>query len=193
MIIYYFIKYMYHRICTPFYRLGWRVAFSRGVAIKKSRYIQIGRNVFFGRNALIQVDPFNHLTFGSHKPKLKIGNYVSVGAGTEVSAVSNIEIEDDVIIAGHCHIADNSHRYDRVDMSIKYQGLDKVRPIKIKKGAWICWGVVICPGVTIGKHSVVGANSVVKEDIPDYCVAVGNPAKAVKKYDFALGAWVKVD
>lgn len=193
MMLYYLIKYVYHRIRTPFYGVGWRVAFSRGVTIKKSQYIKIGRNVFFGKDALIQVEPFHHLEFGSHKPKLKIGNYVSIGTGTEVSAVNDIEIEDDVIIAGHCHIADNSHRYDRVDTSIRYQGLDKVNPVKIKKGAWICWGVVVCPGVTIGKNSIIGANSVVKENIPDYCVAAGTPARVVKKYDFELGAWVKID
>ena len=48
------------------------------------------------------------------------------------------------------------------------------------------------PGVTIGKNSVIGANSVVTKDIPDYCVAVGAPAKVIKKYDFESGKWLKV-
>ena len=179
-------------IFTPFYKIGWPVAFSKGVEIKNSIYIQMERRVYLGKNALIQVEPFHHLKFGSHKPKLKIGNYVSIGAGAVISAVSDIELEDDVIIAPYCYIADNSHSFDRVDVSIKYQGLDKVSPVKIKKGAWLGWNSVICPGVTIGKNSVIGANSVVTKDIPDYCVAVGAPAKVIKKYDFESGKWLKI-
>ena len=190
--IYYIFKYVYHRTFTPFYKIGWSVAFSKGVEIKNSKYIQIGKRVYIGKNALIQVELIHHLQFGYHKPKLKIGNYVSVGVGSVISAVSDIELEDDVIIAPYCYIADNSHSFDRVDVSIRYQGLDKVKPVKIKKGAWLGWSVAVYPGVTIGKNSVIGANSVVTKDIPDYCVAVGAPAKVIKKYDFESGKWLKI-
>lgn len=190
--IYYFIKYIYHRIFTPFYKIGWRVAFSSGVEIKNSRFIQLGKRVYIGKNTLIQLEPFHHLEYGSHKPKLKIGNNVTVNNGSVISAVSDIEIEDDVIIAPYCYITDNSHCFDKVDISIRYQGLDKVKPVKIKKGAWLGWSSVICPGVTIGKNSVIGANSVVTKDVPDYSVAVGAPAKVIKRYDFESGKWLKV-
>ena len=43
--------------------------------------------------------------------------------------------------------------------------------------------VTICPGVTIGKNAVIGASSVVTKDIPDYAVAVGNPAKVIRYLD----------
>ena len=39
---------------------------------------------------------------------------------------------------------------------------------------------VIVGNVRIGRHCVVGANSVVTKDVPDYCVAVGSPAKVIK-------------
>ncbi|UKA22769.1 hypothetical protein IHC92_04280 [Photobacterium damselae subsp. damselae] len=48
------------------------------------------------------------------------------------------------------------------------------------------------PGVSIGKYCIIGARSVVTKDIPDYCVAAGNPAKIIKKYDFELKEWIKV-
>jgi acetyltransferase-like isoleucine patch superfamily enzyme len=51
---------------------------------------------------------------------------------------------------------------------------------------------VVLPGVTIGKHVVIGANAVVTRDIPDFSVAVGSPARVVRRYDEALG-WVTVD
>ena len=40
---------------------------------------------------------------------------------------------------------------------------------------------VICPGVTIGSNSVIGAGSVVTKDIPDWCIAAGNPCKVLRK------------
>jgi abequosyltransferase len=46
--------------------------------------------------------------------------------------------------------------------------------------------------VNVGKHCVIGANSVVNKDVPDYCVAVGNPAIVVKTLDVKTGQWVDV-
>lgn len=51
---------------------------------------------------------------------------------------------------------------------------------------------VILPGVLIGKHCVIGANSVVTDNIPDYSVAVGVPAKVIKKYNWKTGEWEKI-
>ena len=45
---------------------------------------------------------------------------------------------------------------------------------------WICDGVCVMPGVTIGENSIIGANAVVTKDIPENCVAAGNPAKVVR-------------
>lgn len=190
--IYYLFKYIYHRIFTPFYKIGWPVVFSRGVQIVNSRYIQIGNKVFINKDAFIQVEPYHHLEFGNHKPKLKIGNNVGIGRGVTICAVSDVEIEDNVMIAAHSFISDNSHGFDKIDIPIRYQGLNNVRPIKIRNGSWLGWNSVIMPGVTIGKNSVIGANSVVTKDIPDYCVAVGSPAKIVKKYDSSSKKWIRV-
>ena len=59
----------------------------------------------------------------------------------------------------------------------------KTAPIKIKKGAFIGASSIILKGVTIGERSIIGAGSVVTQDIPDYCVAIGNPARVIKKID----------
>ena len=55
--------------------------------------------------------------------------------------------------------------------------------VEIGDGTWIGENVCII-GASIGKQCVIGANSVVLKDIPDYCVAVGLPAKVIKKYNF---------
>jgi maltose O-acetyltransferase len=61
---------------------------------------------------------------------------------------------------------------------------DDARDIYIKDGAWIASGVIITGPVTIGENTVIGAGSVVAKDIPDGVLAVGNPAKVVKRIDF---------
>lgn len=54
------------------------------------------------------------------------------------------------------------------------------KPVVVNDGAHIGIGAIIMPGVTIGKGAIIGAGSVVTRDIPDYCVAVGSPARVIK-------------
>ena len=49
--------------------------------------------------------------------------------------------------------------------------------------AWIGAGATVLPGVRVGRHAVIGAASVVTKDVPDYAVAVGNPARVIKMLD----------
>jgi acetyltransferase-like isoleucine patch superfamily enzyme len=56
------------------------------------------------------------------------------------------------------------------------------------QGAWLGENVCVI-GASIGKNSVIGANSVVTKNIPDYCVAVGSPAKVIKKYNVEKQIW----
>ncbi len=93
-------------------------------------------------------------------------------------ARGGITIEDDVQIAANVQLISNNHDpYERMILTCK--------PVLIKKGAWIGAGATILPGVCLGEYSIVGAGSVVTKDIPDYGVAVGNPAKIVRKLDAA--------
>ena len=54
-------------------------------------------------------------------------------------------------------------------------------PITIGEDCWLGAGVIVCPGVTIGPRCVIGAGSVVVKDIPDDSMAVGNPARVIRK------------
>ncbi len=55
-------------------------------------------------------------------------------------------------------------------------------PVTIREGAWIATRAIVVGPVTIGRHAVIGAGAVVVEDIPDYALAVGVPARVVKFY-----------
>ena len=57
----------------------------------------------------------------------------------------------------------------------------KILNVKIKSGAVINPGAIIIAGVTVGENSIISPRSVVTQDIPDYCIAIGNPARVVKK------------
>ncbi|MEM3064586.1 MAG: acyltransferase [Candidatus Nitrosotenuis sp.] len=59
----------------------------------------------------------------------------------------------------------------------------KIEPVTIKSGAVLTPGSIIMAGVTIGENSIVSPGSVVTQDVPEYCVVVGNPARVVKKID----------
>ena len=61
------------------------------------------------------------------------------------------------------------------------------RSVSIGDGSWLGAGVVVLPGSQIGKHVVVGANSVVTGHLPDFCVAVGSPARVINQYSANSG------
>lgn len=68
-----------------------------------------------------------------------------------------------------------------------------IKPVSIGDNVWIGEGAFIGMGVKIGKGSVIGAHSFVNKNIPDYCIAVGSPAKVIKKYDWEGKMWRKAD
>jgi acetyltransferase-like isoleucine patch superfamily enzyme len=84
-----------------------------------------------------------------------------------------------------------NHSYEEIDLPISKQK-ETTAIITIEDECWIGANAVITAGVTIGKHSVIAAGSVVTKSIPAYSVAVGNPAKVIKCYDFERQQWIRV-
>ena len=66
------------------------------------------------------------------------------------------------------------------------------KKVTIGDGCWIGEKVIVLPGVTIGEKSVIGGGSVVTKDVPSYAIAVGNPARVIKKYNFETHKWENV-
>ena len=114
---------------------------------------------------------------------VKIGKFCHISPYVLIDLVypQLIKIEDNVTIGNNSMIF--AHVNPTASIELKKIFPRKIAPVIIKKGSVIFPGCIITAGVTIGEHSMVGAGSVVGEDIPDYCVVLGNPARVVKKID----------
>ena len=89
-----------------------------------------------------------------------------------VTVGDNCFIGPNVSIYTACHSTDPIERNSRREWA---------KPVTIGDNVWIGGSVTILPGVTIGSNVTIGAGSVVVKDIPDGCVAVGNPCRVVKR------------
>lgn len=107
-----------------------------------------------------------------------IGESVNL-VNTLLDCSGQIIIEDNVFFGHNCMILTGSHDYtlQRLERSQS----KCIKPVTIKRGAWIASGAIICQGVTIGENAVVGAGSVVLHDIPANELWAGNPCKFIKK------------
>lgn len=90
-------------------------------------------------------------------------------------SVGTIIIEDGVMLGPEVGLFTVNHEPKNIRIIM-------TKEIHIKRNAWIGARVNILPGVTIGENAIIGTGSIVTHDIPDNCVAVGNPARIVKTH-----------
>ena len=122
-----------------------------------------------------EVRPPLHCDYGRH---LSIGARSFVNFGLTALDVAAITIGDDVLIGPNVQLLTPTHP---VDPGPRREKWEAALPITIGDNVWIGGSVVVCPGVSIGDDSVVGAGSVVTKDVPAGVVAVGNPARVVRR------------
>lgn len=123
---------------------------------------------------------------------LYIGDNVIISESCFISACNRIVIEENVGISPNVMIIDNSRKPGDVVRPSKEQKVE-VGFVHIGADSWIAYGACVLPNVKIGRHCIIGALSVVTKDIPDYSVAIGSPAKVIKRFDFETRKWVRVD
>jgi len=158
--------------------------------ILNEAHIAIGERTMFGPHVALSVGMVDGQEI-LHSPVIRIGDRCLIGRGSGIVAHFCIEIGDDVWTGHHVYITDQNHGYEDLSLPISKQSQPE-RAVRIGNRSWIGHGSVVLPGVTIGHHVVIGANSVVTRDIPDYCVAVGAPARVVRRYIDGRG-WTDVD
>jgi len=157
--------------------------------IFNEQYIHIGENTLIGPDISLSAG----MVPGQEcitNPVVTIGDRCLIGRGSGIVGHFSIDIGDDVWTGHNVYITDQNHGYEDVSLPISKQSQPE-RAVKIGSGSWLGYGSVVLPGVTIGEHCVIGANSVVTRDVPSYSVAVGVPARVIKRY--LNGSWVEVD
>ncbi|KLU23544.1 acetyltransferase [Caballeronia mineralivorans PML1(12)] len=155
----------------------------RPLRINGSANITIGRDVFINNFAWLET-----IASFQETPALEIQRGAYIGNSAHIIATQSIVIEADVLIADRVYIADYAHGYRNVNTPVKLQPLTPRAPVRIGTGTWIGENVAVI-GCTIGRNCVIGANAVVTTDIPDYCVAVGAPAKVIRRWNAHTKEW----
>ena len=113
---------------------------------------------------------------------VRIGNGSEIGERCRISIANSLEIGEKVLLSPNVYITDCDHEYRNISVPVIDQGIaQKGQTVSIGYGSYIGINAVIVGNVKIGKHCVIGANSVVTKDVPDYCVAVGSPARVIKR------------
>ena len=164
-------------------------------------YHKIGKHSVIRRRTRMDVLPFNRFELGDYSTiedfctinngvgDVIIGRETRIGMGNVI--IGPVTVGNSVIFAQNIVMSGLNHGYEDVTLSIDKQKVTTA-PIIIEDECWIGANAVITAGVTVGKHSVIAAGAVVTKNIPPYSVAVGNPARVIKKYDFDKKEWVRV-
>lgn len=163
-------------------------------------YLSKGKGSVIYRSVRKDLVPFNRFELGARSVvedfsvlnnsvgDIIIGSESLVGIGNTI--IGPVHIGRNVNLAQNITISGLNHNFTDVTKTINKQGVS-TSPVFIDDDVWIGANTVILAGVTIGKHCVIGAGSVVTKNIPSYCLAIGNPAKIIKQYDFKKNIWIK--
>jgi len=164
------------------------IAFPRA-ALYNEQWIRIGEQTLIGPNVSLSAGmaPGQEMVTD---PVVRIGDRTLIGRGSHIVGHFQIDIGDDIQTGPYVYITDQNHSYEDPEVPIGRQWPVE-SPVVIGSGSWLGTGVVVLPGARIGRNVVVGAGSVVVGELPDHCVAVGSPARPVKRFIEGEG-WVPV-
>ena len=164
-------------------------------------YHKKGKGACVRKNTRMDIVPWNKFEIGTNSTiedfsainngvgDVIIGDRTKIGLSNTI--IGPVTIGNDIRLAQNITVSGLNHNYDDIHVPIHMQGVS-TSPIVIDDESWIGANVVVVAGVTIGKHSIVAAGSIVTKDIPPYSVAVGNPARIIKQFNFETNTWDKI-
>lgn len=173
---------------------GKNILLGSGITLRHPHKIRLGNNVVIDDGCLLDAKGSDNMgitirdnalisrytILSCKNGDIELDEYANIGVFCNISSNSKLKIGKKVLVGPHCSLFATEHKSENPDVPIADQGW-KSRGICIEDNVWIGAGVVVLDGVTIGKDSIIGAGAVVSEDIPEFSVAVGIPAKVVKR------------
>jgi acetyltransferase-like isoleucine patch superfamily enzyme len=153
------------------------------------RDVYIGSNCCIAENGWIQ--GIRDYAGAKFTPRLEIGDGTYIGRISHIIACLDMKIGRNVVMADGVYITDNFHGFEDIKLPILQQGLRTPGPVVVEDEVWLGERVSVMPNVTIGRHSVVGSHSVVTKSIPPFCVAIGAPARVIKRWNPTTEKWEK--
>jgi acetyltransferase-like isoleucine patch superfamily enzyme len=169
-----------------FSHLGARSKLIRPLQLRNTRYIAIGAEVLINKYCWLLTLPVLE-----QPPELVISDGCVIGHFNHISCIDRVHIGPKVLTADRVFITDHGHEFADPTKPIVEQGIISRGPVVIGSGSWLGENVAVI-SCRIGKNCVIGANSVVLDDIPDFSVAVGAPARVVRRFNPQSNCWERI-
>ena len=150
-------------------------------ALFNERYIHIGSGTLIGPNVSLSAGMVPGQECLTDRV-VSIGDRCLIGRGSSIVGHFEIVIGDDVWTGPNVYITDQNHAYDDITIPISRQAQAE-RPVCDRRGLMARHQHGRPAGARIGRHVTVGAGSVVAGELPDFCVAVGAPARVIQRHD----------
>lgn len=175
-----------------FKRCGRRPAIGKGVLVRVPNQISLGDGVLVDDGAALDVrgDDASIVlhdrvsigrltTIAAKGGNITLHTGCNVGSYCRIATQSKVEIGESVLVGAYCYIGPGNHTGGGEGSPMIAQPMEIKGGVTIGAHAWLGARVTVLDGVKIGMHAVVGAHSLVKEDVPDYAVVVGSPARII--------------
>ena len=178
-------------------RITFPIFIDKGAKIQFPDQFKVGKNFFLGRYSLLNglslngveigdnvtIREFSWMQITSHLNEpgigVRIGKNSYFGPRAIIGASGMIEIGKDCQFGANVQFVAENHIFGSSNTSINSQGVQR-KGIKVGNDCWFGNNCVVLDGVEIGTGVVLGANTLVRSDIPDFAVCVGQPHKIVK-------------
>lgn len=189
----YFLRNRFYKFL--FKRVGKGVIWGKSLTLRHPHKIEVGNHVavndfavldaYGGKESGIKIADealiSRSVILNSKGGLIDIKERANLGTMTLVySRDCTVKVGKDVLISAFCYLmGGGSHSMDRTDIPIAYQGAE-CKGIEVGDNVWLGSGVKVQDGCSLGRDAVIGTNSFVNQNIPEFAVAAGNPAKVVK-------------
>jgi len=175
-------------------KVGRKVYFGQNVVLRHPHKIKLGDNVVIDDNVVLDAKGWDNdgIIIGSgvfigrgtilncKNGNIILNDYVNMGFNCHIFSAKQVKVGKNTLIAANCYLIGGTHKFDLLDIAPIEQERE-AKGIELKENIWLGANVQILDGVTIGRDSIIATSAVVNRDIPDYSIAVGIPAKAIKR------------